>query len=224
MTTTSITNMNDTELLEPKSRAGTPTWEMARFYPVQGDWSEEEYLALHTRQLIEFTDGYLEFLPMPTRLHRTLAQWLFLKLHPFVSERRLGEVHLAPLRVKMRPKKYREPDLVFLSKARVAQLKDMTEPPLGADLAVEVMSEGEENRVRDLQVKRHDYAEAGIPEYWIVDPEARTVTVLVLDGEEYFPRGVFGEGETAESGLLDGFAVDVTEWFRSIEPSDETVS
>ena len=213
--------MTDTELLEPKSRAGTPTWEMARFYPVQGDWSEEDYLALKTRQLIEFTDGVLEFLPMPTRLHQALAQWMFLKLHGFVEPRKLGEVYLAPLRVKMRPSKYRQPDVVFLAKARIAKLKDMTEPPLGADLAVEIMSEGEENRTRDLQVKRHDYAEAGIPEYWIVDPEARTVTVLVLDGGEYFPQGVFGEGETAESRLLDGFTVNVAEWFRSIEPNCE---
>lgn len=213
--------MTDTELLEPKSRAGTPTWEMARFYPVQGDWSEEDYLALKTRQLIEFTDGILEFLPMPTRMHQTLAQWMFLRLHGFVESQKLGEVYLAPLRIKMRPSKYRQPDVVFLSKARVAKLKDMTEPPVGADLAVEIMSEGEENRARDLQVKRLDYAEAGIPEYWIVDPEARTVTVLVLDGGEYFPRGVFGEGETAESSLLDGFMVNVAEWFRSIEPNNE---
>lgn len=213
--------MTDTELLEPKSRVGTPTWEMARFHPLQGEWTEEDYLALKTRQLIEFTDGILEFLPMPNRMHQTLAQWMFLRLHGFVESRKLGEVYLTPLRVKMRPSKYRQSDIVFLSKARVAKLKDMTEPPLGADLAVEIMSEGEENRVRDLQVKRLDYAEAGIPEYWIVDPEARTVTVLALDGGEYFPRGVFGEGETAESGLLDGFTVNVAEWFRSIEPNND---
>jgi len=46
-------------------------------------------------------------------------------------------------------------------------------------LAVEVLSPG--NRGRDLVLKRHDYAAAGIPDYWIVDREARTLTVLTLD-------------------------------------------
>ena len=213
--------MSDSQLLEPRSRIGTPTWEMARLFPEQGDWSEAEYLGLFTRQLIEFTDGVLEFLAMPTRTHQHLVQWLFLKLHGFVASRRLGEVHFAPLRIKMRPAKYREPDVVYLSKARLAPLKDMKEPPLGADLVVEVMSEGEENRQRDLEIKRRDYAEAGVPEYWIVDPEARTVTVLELDGSEYFARGMFGDGEIAQSRLLSEFAVSVTEWFDSINTTDE---
>ncbi len=212
--------MSDSQLLEPKSRRGTPTWEISRLFPEQGGWSEAEYLGLFTRQLIEFTDGVLEFLAMPTRTHQHLVQWFFLKLHGFVASRRLGEVHFAPLRIKMRPAKYREPDVVYLSMDRLAPLKDMKEPPLGADLVVEVMSEGEENRQRDLDTKRLDYAEAGIPEYWIVDPEARTVTVLALEGREYFPRGVFGEGEVAESQLLPGFSVNVTEWFQSISSSD----
>ena len=213
--------MSDSQLLEPRSRIGTPTWEMARLFPEQGDWSEAEYLGLFTRQLIEFTDGVLEFLPMPTRMHQRLAQWLFSRMNSFVEARKLGEVYLAPLRVKLRSGKYREPDVVYLSKARVAPLKDMKEPPLGADLVVEVMSDGEENRQRDLETKRQDYAEAGIPEYWIVDPDARTVTVLELDGSEYFARGVFGDGELAQSRLLPEFAVEVTEWFDSINTTDE---
>ena len=212
--------MSDSQLLEPKSRRGTPTWEISRLFPEQGGWSEAEYLGLFTRQLIEFTDGVLEFLPMPTRMHQRLAQWLFSRMNSFVEARRLGEVYLAPLRVKLRSGKYREPDVVYLANARIVSLKDMKEPPYGADLVVEVMSDGEENRQRDLDTKRLDYAEAGIPEYWIVDPEARTVTVLALEGREYFPRGVFGEGEVAESQLLLGFAVNVTDWFQSISSSD----
>jgi Uma2 family endonuclease len=212
--------MSDSQLLEPKSRRGTPTWEISRLFPEQGGWSEAEYLGLFTRQLIEFTDGVLEFLPMPNRMHQRLAQWLFSRMNSFVDTRKLGEVYLAPLRVKLRSGKYREPDVVYLANARIAPLKDMKEPPLGADLVVEVMSEGEENRQRDLDTKRNDYSEAGIPEYWIVDPEARTVTVLTLEGNEYFPRGVFGEGEVAESQLLPGFSVSVTEWFQSISSSD----
>lgn len=210
--------MTDTDLYETRSRVGTPTWEMARFYPAQGDWSEEDYLALKTRQLIEFTDGVLEFLPMPDRIHQDLLQWMFLKLHGFVTGSRLGRAYVAPLRVKTDTAKYREPDVVYLSNERERKYPDRSRPPFGADLVVEVVSKGEEARDRDLQQKPIDYAAAEIPEYWIVDPENRTITVLSLDGTEYFPRGVFGEGEIAESVLLPGFSVDVTECFAEIAP------
>jgi len=77
---------------------------------------------------------------------------------------------------------------------------------------MEVVSEGEENRGRDLETKREEYARAGIAEYWIVDPQEQRVTVLVLDGPSYRVHGVFGRGATATSVLLPGFegSVDAT--------------
>ncbi len=57
--------------------------------------------------------------------------------------------------------------------------------------------------------KSADYAEAGIPEYWIVDPAAETITVLTLAGHAYEEHGRFPRGATATSVLLDGFAVSV---------------
>ena len=190
---------------------------MARFYPAQGEWDEEDYLALKTRQLIEFTDGVLEFLPMPDRIHQDLVRWLFLKLNGFVDSSRCGKAYFAPLRVKTDNKKYREPDVVYLSNERDQQYPDRSRPPFGADLVMEVVSEGEEARDRDTRQKPADYAAAGIPEYWIVDSENRTITVLSLDGQEYFSRGVFGEGEVAESVLLPGFSVSVSECFAQPE-------
>ena len=62
---------------------------------------------------------------------------------------------------------------------------------------------------RDLRVKRADYAEAGIPEYWIVNPADETITVLKLDGDAYAEHGTFRRGESATSALLAGFAVRV---------------
>jgi Uma2 family endonuclease len=74
---------------------------------------------------------------------------------------------------------------------------------------MEVVSEGEENRKRDLETKREEYARAGIAEYWIVDPEVQRVTVLALDGTSYRVHGVFDRGATATSVLLPGFAAPV---------------
>ena len=64
--------------------------------------------------------------------------------------------------------------------------------------------------------KRKDYAEAGIPEYWIANLIAGTLTVLVLSGGEYGEHGVFRSGEQADSPSLPGFSVDVKEMFDAV--------
>jgi Uma2 family endonuclease len=192
------------------SRVGDLVWELAALYPPQGEWSEEEYLGLDTNHLIEFSDGRLEFLPMPTPFHQLIVDFLHSLLKAFVAERRLGHVFFAPLPVRLRVGKYREPDVVFVKPAR---LKTLRGQPRGADLVMEVLSEGEENRKRDLQIKRKEYAAARISEYWIVDPEERTITVLTLAGKRYRVHGKFSEGAEATSGLLKGFRVPVAEVF-----------
>ena len=77
----------------------------------------------------------------------------------------------------------------------------------GADLALEVVSPDKPRR--DLIEKRGDYAEGGVGEYWIVNPEAETISVLRLESGAYADRGAFGRGEAAASDLLSGFNVDV---------------
>jgi len=71
---------------------------------------------------------------------------------------------------------------------------------VGVDLAVEVVSADDPER--DTKVKCHDYAQADIPEYWIVNPRKATITVLVLEGKAYTEYGMFQRGERALSKLL----------------------
>src|SRR3954471_9199207 len=81
--------------------------------PGQGTWSEEQYLVLteQTNRLIEFTDGYLEPLPMPTDRHQAILEYLFLAFLQTVKPIG-GKVRFAPLRLRIRPGKFREPDLL----------------------------------------------------------------------------------------------------------------
>jgi Uma2 family endonuclease len=78
---------------------------------------------------------------------------------------------------------------------------------LGADLVVEIVSPDDPER--DTKVKRADYAEAGVAEYWIVNPEDQTIAVLQLAGDAYREHGTFRRGESADSIVLGGFAVSV---------------
>jgi Uma2 family endonuclease len=104
-------------------------------------------------------------------------------------------VLFAPLRLRLWPEKIREPDLVFLAAAGDPRRQNAYWT--GADLVVEVVSP--DNPARDLVTKRSEYAQAAIPEYWIVDPQAETITVLRLQEATYVEHGVFGRGETATS-------------------------
>ncbi|MFM9966401.1 MAG: Uma2 family endonuclease [Planctomycetaceae bacterium] len=195
----------------PRSRLGTPVWELADLYPLQGDWSLDQYLDLDTNRLIEFTDGCLEFLPMPTRWHMILAERFYQWLYAIVASQSLGEVHLAPLRVKIGRKTVRQPDVVWV---RPEHLRGLFKPPVGAALAMEVVSPGSQNRARDLVQKRKEYARGGIEEYWIVDPDQSLVSVLTLAGSKYVVHGEFGMGTRATSVILKGFEVSVDELFN----------
>ena len=86
--------------------------------PLQELWTQSQYLQLtdHARLLLEFTGGHLEVLPMPTDHHRAISQFLFLALLPFVGALG-GKVHYAPLRLRIRDGKFREPDLLLVRDA-----------------------------------------------------------------------------------------------------------
>jgi Uma2 family endonuclease len=178
--------------------------------PPQGQWSEEAYLVLtgHRSRLVEFTDGFLEVLPMPTDKHQTVLKYLFLAFFHF-AETRGGTVQFAPLRLRIRPGKFREPDLLLLLSATDPRRQDRFW--LGADLALEVVSE--EKPERDLVEKPGDYAEGRVPECWIVNPQAETITVLCLRGDAYEEAGIYRRGESALSVLLAGFSVAVAAVF-----------
>ena len=175
-------------------------------WPLQGLWTEEQYLRLtdQTNHFIEFTEGHVEVLPMPTRKHQAISRFLFLALLAFV-QRLGGTVFYAPLRVRVAPGRFREPDLVLL--LDVNDPRNQNAFWLGADLVVEIVSP--DHVERDTVIKRADYAAAGIPEYWIINDVEGTIVVLRLEGSAYVEHGVFRRGDTATSSLLQGFTVRV---------------
>jgi Uma2 family endonuclease len=174
--------------------------------PPQGEWSEEQYLVLtdHTNRPVEFTDGYLEVFPMPTDQHQAILQFLFLAFFQFMHPRG-GKVRFAPLRLRIRPGKFREPALLLLLVAQDPRRQNRFW--IGADLALEIVSP--DNPERDLVQKRTDYAEARVPEYWIVNPQTETITVLRLREDTCEEAGQFRRGETAVSVLMPDFSVVV---------------
>ncbi len=199
-----------TASINPQTNVGAaePAWDIARLFPLQGAWSEADYLTLteHTNHLVEFSHGRVEVLTMPTRSHQRIVFFLSMLLFNLLEATGRARVFIAPLRVRLWEGKIREPDLVImLAEHRNREHETYFE---GADLVIEVVSPDDPER--DLTVKRTEYAQAGISEYWIVDPKAATITVLRLDGQRYSEYRRGGRGETVASALLDGVAVDVS--------------
>ena len=194
-----------------KSTETGPAWAEPSSNLAGREWSEADYLALSTNALVEYSNGSVEVLPMPTILHQLIALYLYRRLHAFAAEGGLGMVLAAPTRVRLRPGKFREPDVLFLRAENLGRCGEQFWE--GADLVMEVVSD--ENRRHDLDTKRAEYAAAGIPEYWVVDPQEKRVMVLRLDGVEYVEHGAFGPGEAAGSALLPGFVVDVSAAFST---------
>jgi len=187
--------------------AAEPAWPVALLFPAQGHWTEADYLALNTNHLVEFSAGVVEVPEMPTNRHQAIVAWLFSHLLSFVSARQLGTVRFAPLPVRLWPGKFREPDVVFM---RAEHADRIGEPYWGVpDVVMEVVSPG--TRRVDAVIKVKEYAEAGISEYWLVDPEDETITVLTLSGSTYAERVTLKAGDRARSQVLPGFEVVVDE-------------
>jgi Uma2 family endonuclease len=192
-----------------------PAWDVARLFPPQGYWTEVEYLRLtnSTNRLIEFTDGQIEVLPVPTEMHQLLVRYLVDRLREFVDPRGLGTVLFAPLRVQVRKGRFREPDVLFMLAEHSNRREDAYWK--SPDLLMEVVSPDPESHQRDYDEKTLDYAEGKVSEYWIVDPQQEKITVLTLVGNEYAVHGEFGPVERATSKLLDGFAVEISAVFAA---------
>jgi Uma2 family endonuclease len=104
------------------------------------------------------------------------------------------------------------PDIIYIAQNRLHIIgpKAIDAAP---DLVVEILSPG--TRRRDLEIKQALYVRFGVQEYWIVDPEARTVTVLTLTGDHYEP--VSPGDDAIASRVLPGFTLALNEVFAGVE-------
>src|SRR4051794_23701126 len=79
-----------------KSKKAQPVWKIAESFPLQGEWTEEDYLALpDDGRRVELVDGCLEFLPMPTMFHEEIVAFIYELLKAFVRAHNLGRVFFA---------------------------------------------------------------------------------------------------------------------------------
>jgi Uma2 family endonuclease len=159
----------------------------------------------------EIIDGELIVSPSPPVRHQEILARLYLVFGNHVAQHGGGKVYFAPLDVLFSDINVVAPDLFFVATEQLAILTEMNVQ--GAPtLVVEIVSPSSPrlDRVR----KRDLYARFGIPEYWIVDPDADRVEVYRLQGEAYGKPSIIEPGETLAYEPLPGLRIDLTRLFE----------
>ena len=171
----------------------------------------DEYLAepeaMVRRELVW---GVVREPPSPFRKHQGVVTQATVLLAEHVQDHRLGRVYVSPLDVVFDREKalVLQPDVMFVSRERYAILNNFVEGP--PDLVVEIISEGSEryDRVSKLQWYR-DYH---VREYWVIDPDAREIEVIHLDGEVLERRTFYGD-DAIRSKVLPTFEETANAFF-----------
>ncbi|MCA9965627.1 MAG: Uma2 family endonuclease [Anaerolineales bacterium] len=180
--------------------------------PRQGEWTYDDYQQLPDDSFrYEIIKGHLYMAGAPKPIHQQLILNLAFAIMTLLQAgKEKGRVYVSPIEVIMgdwaTPV---QPDLLFIREEHldiVAESKIEGVP----DLIIEVLSS---NWRHDRVVKYEAYAEAGVAEYWIVDPEGQTVETFVLRGHAYALVKQFGLDDQIHSEVLPSFAAKVSDLF-----------
>jgi len=174
--------------------------------PRAGEWTVDDLLDLPDDGLqYELADGVLLVSPAPRPLHQRVIGNLYVRLREAVPDEL--EVFLAPLDFQPSRSRSLQPDLLVVRRSEVGEL-NITSPPL---LTLEVLWPS--TRAKDLVLKRALYADSGVPSYWIVDPDERSVLVLELVNGQYVERARVVEDQGADLQKPFAFRLTVQDLF-----------
>lgn len=164
----------------------------------------------------EWVDGMVVPMTPPSKEHLRITAFLLAALRGYVNRKKLGGIVLhAPAQMKLE-RSGREPDVIYLRPETMERWGErFVDGP--ADLVVEVVSR--ESRTRDRREKFGEYERAGVREYWLIDPEARTADIFVLSAERVYEAAPAGDPPLMRSTVLPGLWLD-PEWLWSEAPDE----
>ena len=169
-----------------------------------------DYVQLPDDKRYEIVEGELFLVPAPHLYHQQVVGRLWMSLYAHAKDNHLGEVFLAPCDVVLSEITVVQPDLMFVSSRHQGILTDANIQ--GApDLVVEILSPT--TRGRDLGLKRSLYSKHGVLEYWIVDPEAKTVEVLSLTETGFRTHAIVPRTGTLNSPLFPVLSLALSDIF-----------
>jgi Uma2 family endonuclease len=171
-------------------------------------WADEDTLA-------EWVDGKVVMTSPASAQHQYLAIFLATTLSTYVTIHDLGTVLTGPFQMKL-ARSGREPDVLFVAKEHLARLQPtLLQGP--ADLVVEIVSD--ESVARDRGTKFEEYREAGIPEYWLLDPRIEQAEFYHLDERGRYQRAPVDAAGVYRSRVIPGLWLRVDWLWQQPLPS-----
>lgn len=166
--------------------------------------SFDAYLAwLDEDRFAEWEDGKVILMSPASLRHQLILSFLLMLLGQYVQRRRAGIVVPAPFPMQLpQIRRGREPDILFVAAANLTRLTD-TQLLGPADLVIEIVSP--ESQTRDRTTKFYEYAAAGIPEYWIIDPITQMLEAYQLGAARDYYLIAPDDTGRVHSGILPGF-------------------
>jgi Uma2 family endonuclease len=179
--------------------------------PKQGDWTYEAYAALtDDGECYEIVQGVLVMSPAPEDFHQDVVGEIYAYLREQIKLKRLGRVFVSPFDVVLAPQELYQPDVLVVLNEHLARVQ--THCVMGApDLVVEVISP--RSKLYDRVNKHMAYEQAGIPEYWLVDPRKRTIELFALESNKYRSPGIFQGDQTLPSRIVPEMTLPVARFF-----------
>ena len=162
----------------------------------------------------ELVDGEHFVTPSPNTKHQQVSLNLILEIGGWLKGHPIGRLFHAPYDVVLSLFDVVEPDLLYLSNERAAEVMTSQHLRGAPELVVEIGSPG--TRARDETIKRRLYERVGVSEYWCVDPELDVVRVYRLDGDRFArPVELSREaGDLLTTTLLPGLSIPLGRVFQ----------
>lgn len=171
---------------------------------------KEFYELVHEDVKTEFINGEIIFQSPVKSKHWEACTNISTFLNYYVKKNKLGKVGVEKVMIRCSRNDY-EPDIVFFSKEKAANITpdQLLHPP--CDLAVEVLSDS--TRKIDYGIKFEDYALHGITEYWIVNPDEKSIEQYLLKEKAYHLHQKLTESGLLKSKVVPGFTLEIAEVF-----------
>ena len=177
----------------------------------QKKYTSQDYLLTPEDKRYELIEGDLVMVPAPNVWHQRISGRLGFALQQLVLDNDLGEILIAPCDVVFDNETVLQPDILFISKAQQDIITDANIQ--GApDLVIEIISPS--SAYNDLVRKKKIYARFGVKEYWLVDPEEKTVDILGLEGTAFALRRSFKQTDILVSEMFDGLQINLVGIFK----------
>jgi Uma2 family endonuclease len=163
----------------------------------------------------ELIDGEHYVTPSPNLKHQKVSGSLHLLIGVWLEDHPIGQIFYAPFDVVFSRFDVVEPDLLYVSNARAAEVLTSANVKGAPDLVIEIGSPS--TRKRDETIKRHLYERSGVSEYWVVDPELDLVRVYRREAEGFscaIERSV-DAGDILTTPFLPGLALPLARIFKT---------